>query len=37
VELPLDTRYRLVGVGLGGFREREVVRQPGLFDHLGDV
>jgi len=26
-----------VGVGLGGFREREVVRQPGLFDHLGDV
>ncbi|MNV63039.1 DNA polymerase IV [compost metagenome] len=37
VELPLETRYRLVGVGLGGFREREVVRQPGLFDHLGDV
>ncbi|WCE02738.1 DNA polymerase IV [Pseudoxanthomonas sp. JBR18] len=33
VELPADTRYRLVGVGLGGFRERdEVVLQGTLFD-----
>jgi len=36
VDLSPDTRYRLVGVGLGGFREREPVSQPGLFDHLGD-
>jgi len=33
VELPASTRYRLVGVGLSGFRDREeVVNQPGLFD-----
>ncbi|KAF1717221.1 DNA polymerase IV [Pseudoxanthomonas wuyuanensis] len=33
VELPSTTRYRLVGVGLSGFRDREeVVNQPGLFD-----
>jgi len=33
VDLPGDTLYRLVGVGLGGFRERgEGVSQPGLFD-----
>jgi DNA polymerase-4 len=32
VELPAETRYRLVGVGLGGFREREPVSQMGLFD-----
>jgi len=32
VDLPSDTRYRLVGVGLGGFREREGVTQLGLFD-----
>jgi DNA polymerase IV len=32
VDLPADTRYRLVGVGLGGFRDREPVTQPGLFD-----
>lgn len=36
VDLPVETRYRLVGVGLGGFREREAVSQPGLFDHLDD-
>ena len=36
VDLPAETRYRLVGVGLGGFREREAVSQPGLFDHLDD-
>jgi DNA polymerase IV len=33
VELPASTRYRLVGVGLSGFRDREeVITQPGLFD-----
>jgi len=32
VDLPSETRYRLVGVGLGGFREREPVSQMGLFD-----
>lgn len=33
VDLPAHTRYRLVGVGLGGFRERdEVVEQGGLFN-----
>jgi DNA polymerase-4 len=33
VDLPADTLYRLVGVGLGGFRERgEGATQPGLFD-----
>lgn len=33
VELPDSTRYRLVGVGLSGFRDREeVITQPGLFD-----
>ncbi|TKR30586.1 DNA polymerase IV [Luteimonas gilva] len=33
VDLPADTRYRLVGVGLGGFREREIpFAQSGLFD-----
>ena len=32
VELPAHTRYRLVGVGLSGFREREaIVAQPALF------
>ncbi|MFT3761630.1 MAG: DNA polymerase IV [Pseudoxanthomonas sp.] len=32
VDLPDSTRYRLVGVGLGGFRERdESVEQAGLF------
>ncbi|MFT4256257.1 MAG: DNA polymerase IV [Pseudoxanthomonas sp.] len=32
VALPDSTRYRLVGVGLGGFRERDdVVEQEGLF------
>ena len=31
VDLPASTRYRLVGVGLGNFREREdVVEQPSL-------
>lgn len=29
VELPVDTRYRLVGVGLAGFREREEVAVQG--------
>ncbi|TDK23226.1 DNA polymerase IV [Luteimonas aestuarii] len=33
VELPESTRYRLVGVGLSGFRERdEVAMQAALFD-----
>ena len=33
VDLPADTLYRLVGVGLGGFRERgDGISQPGLFD-----
>jgi len=32
VDLPAETRYRLVGVGLSGFREREPVSQMGLFD-----
>ena len=32
VELPPETRYRLVGVGLGGFRDREPVLQGELFD-----
>lgn len=33
VDLPAATRYRLVGVGLSGFRDRdEVATQPGLFD-----
>ena len=33
VGLPDDTRYRLVGVGLSGFVERELaMAQPGLFD-----
>jgi DNA polymerase IV len=33
VELPDTTRYRLVGVGLSGFRERdEIVMQAALFD-----
>ena len=33
VDLPASTRYRLVGVGLAGFRDRdEVATQPGLFD-----
>jgi len=32
VELPPETRYRLVGVGLSGFRDREeIVLQPDLF------
>ncbi len=32
VEMPGDTRYRLVGVGLSGFRDRdELVQQPDLF------
>lgn len=34
VDLPADTRYRLVGVGLSGFREREETGpQGGLFDN----
>ncbi len=33
VDLPADTLYRLVGVGLSGFRERgEIMEQPGLFE-----
>ncbi|MEL1265410.1 DNA polymerase IV [Pseudoxanthomonas putridarboris] len=33
VDLPDSTRYRLVGVGLSGFRDREeMAAQPGLFD-----
>ena len=33
VDLPAATRYRLVGVGLSGFRDREeMATQPGLFD-----
>ena len=32
VDLPPETRYRLVGVGLGGFREREPVQQGELFE-----
>ena len=33
VDLPADTRYRLVGVGLGNFSEREeLAEQAGLFD-----
>jgi DNA polymerase IV len=33
VELPANTRYRLVGVGLGGFRDRDALPpQPELFD-----
>jgi len=33
VDLPTDTRYRLVGVGLSGFRDRDAaVAQSGLFD-----
>ena len=35
VDLPPETRYRLVGVGLGGFREREVVMQGELFENAG--
>ena len=32
VELPAHTRYRLVGVGIGGFRDREELPpQPELF------
>lgn len=35
VDLPAETRYRLVGVGLSGFREREeIVEQGTLFDVL---
>jgi DNA polymerase IV len=33
VDLPAETRYRLVGVGLGGFREKEPVLQGELFEH----
>lgn len=33
VDLPAETRYRLVGVGLGGFREKEAVVQGELFEH----
>ena len=34
VELPAHTRYRLVGVGLGGFRDREELPpQPELFTY----
>ncbi len=33
VDLPAETRYRLVGVGLGGFREKEPVVQGELFEH----
>lgn len=35
VELPADTRYRLVGVGLSGFRDREEIpAQPALFETM---
>ena len=38
VELPADTRYRLVGVGLSGFREREEIpAQSALFETVGDA
>lgn len=33
VDLPAETRFRLVGVGLGGFREKEAVVQGELFEH----
>jgi len=36
VDLPPDTRYRLVGVGLGGFRDPEPVLQPDLFENDGE-
>ena len=32
VELPARTRYRLVGVGLSGFIDRDADPQPGLFE-----
>ncbi len=32
VDLPPHTRYRLVGVGLGGFRDKDEASQGGLFD-----
>ena len=32
VDLPENTRYRLVGVGLGNFREADAAPQPELFD-----
>ena len=38
VDLPRLTRYRLVGVGLGNFADRdEVIAQPGLFGRGDDV
>ena len=38
VALPAHTRYRLVGVGLSGFRDREEVpTQPALFEPAGDA
>jgi len=37
VDLPPQTRYRLVGVGLSGFREADAVMQPGLFDTLDEI
>lgn len=36
VALPASTLYRLVGVGLSGFRERDEAAQPGLFDVPGE-
>jgi DNA polymerase IV len=39
VELPASTRYRLVGVGLSGFRDRDALTapQPELFFGAGDA
>ena len=38
VDLPAETRYRLVGVGLGGFRDREAgFAQNSLFDAEDDA
>ncbi len=37
VDLPARTRYRLVGVGIGGFRDRDALPpQPGLFASNGE-
>ncbi len=38
VELPASTRFRLVGVGLGGFVDRhDAIVQPGLFDSADNL
>lgn len=38
VDLPARTRYRLVGVGIGGFRDRDALPpQPGLFEAVEPV